>query len=59
MTDHVKNIKIMPNEFRAICKKLIPKLADYEIELIFKELDRSGQGALDIAEFVSRFSHLE
>ena len=59
VADHVKNVKIMPSEFRAICKKLIPKLADYEIDNFFKELDRKGQGSLDIDEFVSKFSVLE
>lgn len=59
VADHVKNVRIMPAEFRSICKKLIPKLADYEIDNFFKELDRTGQGSLDIDEFVSKFSVLE
>ena len=63
VSDFCSGNRIHENEFRSICKKLIPKLADFEVKSIFNELSRGSRASLDKSldkdEFISKFSILE
>jgi Ca2+-binding EF-hand superfamily protein len=59
LSEYVKGYRITFDEFCRICKRLVDKLTNKELESIFKELDRAGRGELDKEEFSQRFSRLE
>lgn len=51
--------RITKADFRKICKKLISDLADFEIDSIFNELNKSKRDSLDVQDLYAQFSHLE
>lgn len=59
VTTHCQGSRITKQEFRKLVRSLIDKLADFEIDSIFKELDRTNAGSIPRDQFLDLFGRDE
>jgi len=59
LNTHCSSNTITKNEFRKIVKALIDKLADFEIDSVFKELAKQGADSIAREDFLDRFGRDE